>query len=757
MDDTQGKNRRLAAAVCGLLLLMVAIVFAQTVQHDFVNFDDDAYVYDNSHVAHGLTGESVAWSFTTFHSCNWHPLTWLSHTLDCQLYGTQNPGWHHLTNVALHAAVAILLFLVLWQMTGSLWPSAFVAAVFAIHPLRVESVAWVAERKDLLSGLFFMLTLGAYLRYVRRPFAWGRYLLVIAMFALGLMAKPMLVTLPFVLLLLDYWPLGRFAAKPLAASQPTWRRLLAEKLPLLLLAAASCVVTSAAQQKALVPVDVVPVSSRIGNTLVSYVAYVGQFFYPAVLAVLYPHPQDGLPTWKIALAAAVLVAISVAALLAWRRLPYLFVGWFWYVGMLVPVIGVVQVGSQAMADRYTYLPQIGLCIAVTWTAVAVGQTFLFGGKNTVERTFLSAGRQPSRWTDKNVCPTVASALLLIGLMTCAWQQTSYWQNSETLWARAVACTPESASLHDRLAGALASGHKLDAAIAEYRKAIGIDPESASAHTGLGKSLAEQGHNDEAVAEYRKAIALKPDYADAHLNLGVVLATRRQLDAAAAQFRQAQQIKPGYALAHSNLAKILVKQGRNDEAIREYRSAIESDAYCADVHNDLGVILAKRGQLDAAIAEFRKALAIKPASAEIHGNLAMALGEQGDVADAVVEWREVVRLQPDNLRAVNQLAWTMATAPAASLRNGAEATEVAQWAVKLSRGLEPIPLGTLAAAYAEAGQFTAAVKMADRAIALAVEHKDAATADALRRQSRLYRAGSPYRELPAPRLPRTDGK
>jgi tetratricopeptide (TPR) repeat protein len=562
------------------------------------------------------------------------------------------------------------------------------------------------------------------------------------------MAKPMLVTLPFVLLLLDYWPLGRMPVLRWGGSctatpgvtvqlspqqgQLTCRRLIVEKLPLLLLAAASCLITSAAQQKALVPVDIVPVSSRIANALVSYVAYIGQFFYPSGLAVFYPHPQDGLPTWEIAVATAVLVAISVAALLAWRRLPYLFVGWFWYVGMLLPVIGVVQVGSQAMADRYTYLPQIGLCIAVTWAAVAAGQKFLAAGKMANYRRWVYGG---------------AAAVVLAGLMACAWQQTSFWQNSETLWARAAAYAPENASLHDRLGCALADSHKLDAAVVELRKAIQLDPECASAHNSLGKALSEQGHGNDASAEYLKAIELKPDYADAHLNLGVVLADRKQFDAAAARFRQALKIKPRFALAHSNLAKILVKQGHGDEAIAEYRKAIEANPDCADVHNDLGVILAKRGELDAAILEFRNTLAIKPGLAEVHGNLAMALGEQGKPADAIAHWREVVRLQPTNLRAVNQLAWSMATAPEASLRNGAAASELAQWAVKLSRGLEPIPLATLAAAYAEAGRFAEAVEIAQRAISLAAARNDATTADALRRQSQLYRAGSPYRESP----------
>jgi protein O-mannosyl-transferase len=758
MYDTPRRNRYLTAAACGLLLLLVAIGFGRTVGCGFVNFDDDAYVYDNPHVAHGLTGRSIAWSFTALHSCNWHPLTWLSHALDCQLYGTQHAAGHHLTNVLLHAVVAILLLLVLRGMTGRLWPSAFVAAVFALHPLRVESVAWIAERKDLLCGLFFMLTLAAYVRYVRHPFSWGRYLLVAAMFALGLMAKPMLVTLPFLLLLLDYWPLGRMpvstrswgsiscwggscTATPgttVQLSSPqghqTWRRLIAEKLPLLVMAGGSCVATSLAQQKALVSVDIVPVSSRIGNALVSYVAYIGQLLYPAGLAVFYPHPQDGLPTWQVAGAAAVLLAISVAALLAWRRLPYLFVGWFWYIGMLVPVIGVVQVGSQAMADRYTYLPQIGLCIAVAWGAAAAG------------RMFLPAGRTAAyyRWT----CGA-ASVLILAALMACTWRQISFWRNSESLWTRAVACTPGDASLRDRLGNALADNKRLEAAVVEYRKAIEIDPEYANAHNSLGKALAKLGRNDAAVVEYRIAIELNPDFADANNNLGVVLTDRGQFDAAVARFRRALEIKPHFALVHSNLARVLVKQGRTDEAIIEYRNAIESDPDCADAHNDLGVVLAKHGQIDAAIVEFRKSLSIDPSLVEVHGNLATALGQQGKTADALTHWREVVRLQPDNLRAVNQLAWAMATGAEPSVRNGAEAAELAQWAVKLSRGQEPLPLGTLAAAYAEVGRFAEAVKIADRAIVLAAARDDAVMADALRRQRQCYRTGSPYRESAPP--------
>jgi tetratricopeptide (TPR) repeat protein len=510
-------------AVCCLLALAVAVVFGPTVWHDFVNFDDDAYVYDNPQVTHGLTQQTAAWSFTTFHSSNWHPLTWLSHALDCQLYGTQHAAGHHLTNVALHAAVAILLLLVLWQTTGSLWPSAVVAAVFAVHPLRVESVAWIAERKDLLSGLFFMLTLAAYLHYVRHPFSWLRYLLVAAMFALGLMAKPMLVTLPFVLLLLDYWPLGRMpvsrwggsctatteATVQLSPQQghAAFRRLIAEKLPLLILAAASCIVTSFAQDPSIAVSKYLPISARIANALVSYVDYLGQFFYPVGLAAFYPHPESGLPIWKVAGALLVLAGISAAAWIGRRRCPYLLVGWLWYVGMLVPVIGLVQVGDQARADRYTYLPQIGLVIALVWGATAAGQKFLPAGKNVDYRRWLGGA---------------ASVLAVIILAAIAWRQTSYWRDSETLWTHTVACTTHNATAQYNLGVTLAQRGDIPDAIECFREALAIQPRSGDAENNLGVLLAQSGRLDEATRHFQAAVKIRPDLIDAHNNLRMAI-------------------------------------------------------------------------------------------------------------------------------------------------------------------------------------------------------------------------------------------
>jgi protein O-mannosyl-transferase len=745
MNEPSRTSRRTVFAVCCLLVLAVAVVFGQTVQHEFINYDDNVYVYDNPQVVHGLTAEAVAWSFTSFHASNWHPLTWLSHALDCQLYGTQHPGLHHLTNVVLHAAVVISLFLVLWQMTGSLWPSAFVAAVFAVHPLRAESVAWVSERKDLLSGLFFMLTLAAYLRYVRHPFSWGRYLLVIAVFALGLLAKPMLVTLPFVLLLLDYWPLRRLAVKPLAASQATWRRVIAEKLPLLLLAAVSCRVTSLAQQAAIIPVDMVPIHTRIVNALISYVAYIGQFFYPSGLVLFCPYPNEGVPLWKVVGAAAVLVGISLAALLARRRLPYLFVGWFWYVGMLVPVIGLVQVGLQAMADRYTYLPQIGLSIALTWTAVAAGQKFL------------SAGRVASY---RGWAYGVASSLLIAVLVACGWRQTSLWENSETIWTHTLAFTTNNTFAHNNLGAALAKRDAVDAAIAHFQKATALSPTFAMSYANLGAALDASGQSDAAAAAYmkadlspcldaidrsRKALKANPNSWRDHFNLGNALAGCGEFEEAAAEYRKVAELRPDCAAAHNNLANVLLTQHRSDAAIAEYRKAIAINPKYADACNNLGTVLADRGELDAAIVQFRRAVQIAPAFASAHGNLGMALSKQGKIDEAMAHWRERVRLQPSDPRAVSQLAWAMATRPESSGQDGKEAVELAKWAVELSHGREPVPLKTLAAACARAGRFADARKTAEKALALALRQKNPALAKSIRAQIALYESETPYLE------------
>jgi hypothetical protein len=530
-----------AWAVCVFLLFAVSFVFGETCQNKFVNYDDIEYVQENPHVVSGLNANNVAWAFTTRYGDNWIPLTWLSFMLTCQTFGS-GPWGQHFINLLLHAAAAITFFLVLRRMTGRLWPSAFVAVLFAIHPLRVESVAWVVERKDVLSGVFFMLTLGAYTGYASRP-SWIRYITVVVCFALGLMAKPMLVTMPFVLLLLDYWPLQRFGqSDDISARTPreiakTALRLIGEKIPLLLMAGGSCTATVWAQKASLISLERISTPWRIGNALVADVAYLGQLFYPVGLAVVYPHPGNALQIWKIAAAIAVLIIISAIAAVLWRR-PYVMVGWLWYLGMLVPVIGLMQVGAQAMADRYTYLPQIGIGIIVAWGFADLSQTW-----------------PHRRW----ICGAV-SAVIFTTLMGIAWQQTFYWRDSETLWTRSVACSPQNAFALRSRGITLQQAGRIDEAVADYEAALAIHPDGV-VYNNLGIILASRGKLDEAFAYFQKAVQFAPDCADAHNNLGRILVERDKFNEAIVHFRKAVQIEPNNPVFRQRLGDALHRQGK----------------------------------------------------------------------------------------------------------------------------------------------------------------------------------------------------
>jgi len=538
-------DRWTVAGVCIFLSAAIWVAFGQTVHYGFINFDDGPYVYENAKVTPGLTRDGLAWAFTHVYAFNWHPLTWLSHMLDCQLYGL-NPGGHHLTNLLLHTVATILFFGVLRQMTGFLWRSALVAAVFAIHPLRVESVAWVAERKDVLSGVFFMLTVGAYVRYARQAWSPARYGLVVLFFVLGLMCKPMLVTLPFVLLLLDHWPLNRLAGGPIP------KRIIFEKLPLVGLAVASCVITLFAQTGAVRSFEQIPLPSRASNALVSYATYLGQMFWPSDLAVLYPFPAMGWPLWQVILAAVLVISISAVTFILRENRPYLLVGWLWYLIMLLPVIGILQVGSQAYADRYTYLPQIGLYLMLAWTAADI-----------------CAGWRSSRGMLGSL-----SVVILAALIYCARLQTSCWLNSETLWTHALACTSDNYIAQNNLGTALFQAGNTEAAIAHYRQALKIRPGYADAHGNLGTALLQAGSLDEAMAECREALKTNPENAEAHNNLGNALLQKGNINDAMAHFQTALQIKPGSVEAHNNLAYAFLQIGKTDEAIVHYQKALE---------------------------------------------------------------------------------------------------------------------------------------------------------------------------------------
>jgi tetratricopeptide (TPR) repeat protein len=743
-----GWNERwTVCAVCLLLAAATWLVFGQTVHHEFVNFDDGAYVYQNPIVQKGVTVEGLRWALTYGEIGHWHPLTWLSHMLDCQLYGL-NAGGHHLTNVLLHTATVVLLFLVLRQMTGFLWRSAFVAAVFAIHPLRAESVAWIAERKDVLSGLFFLLTIAAYVRYVRRPPSMIRYGVVVAFFTLGLLSKNMLVTMPFVLLLLDYWPLGRLS-EPRVLS-----RRVAEKIPLLALAILSCVITALVPEK-MADTDRLSLALRMENAMTSYVIYLWQMVYPSGLACLYPNPANDLPLWEMLGSLGLLLAITGCAYAFRRARPALAVGWLWYLGMMIPVIGIVQISYYAHADRYTYLPQIGLYVALTWLAAD-----------------WCAG-----WRHRRLVLGAVSTVILVPLAFCARAQTAYWRNSESLWTHALACTSNNLIAHNNLGEALIQEGNPDAAIAQFQTALQIKPDYAVARYNLGNALYQKGKVDEAIAQYQQALQIRPDYVEAHNNLANVFIQQGKIDEAINQFQQALQIKPDRAEAHYNLGNALFQKGNLDEAIVQYQQALQTEpghlaarsnlGYAllqkrsvdeaisqfrmvlqiepdrAEAHYNLGYALLQKGSLDDAVARFQAALQIKPDYAEAHYNLATALIQKGNVDEAIVHYQRALQIKPDYPEAQNDLAWELATTPKASARNGAQAVTLAQRANQLTGGADLDIVGTLAAAYAEAGQFDDAVRSAQKAIDLARANGQQDQLAQLNGELKLYQAGLPF--------------
>ncbi|HEY2679837.1 MAG TPA: tetratricopeptide repeat protein [Candidatus Udaeobacter sp.] len=620
-------NARLSSLlICIGLVAVTWVVFGQTLAHDFVNFDDHVYVYENPLVVRGLSTEGIIAAFTHTHALNWHPLTTLSHMLDCQLYGLK-AGGHHLTNVILHTISVLLLFVALTQMTGRLWQSGFVAALFAIHPLHVESVAWIAERKDVLSGLFFMLTLAAYARYAQAP-STLRYLLVVLFFACGLMSKPMLVTLPFVLLLLDYWPLGRIESRKSEVGSRL-RRLITEKVPMFSLSICSCIVTLFTQRQGPNAIDQLPFLWRLNNTFVSYITYIRQMLWPMRLAVFYPHPNDRLPVLEVTAAIAFLVGVSLLVIYLRRTKPYLVTGWFWYLGMLVPVIGLVQVGEQAHADRYTYLPQIGLYIMIVWV---VGDLLL---KSTSRVGRALAG--------------VAAAMIILSLSERARGQTSYWKNSETLWRHTLAVTSDNDVAHNNLGFLFLRRRELDNAISEFQAALDIRSRSTQAHYSLGAALIQNNIGnafarkqvwDKAIDHLQEAARLRPDYADAHFNLGSVLFQLGQIDQAIAQWRKALAIRPTDEQAHRNIASALRKQGNVKESIAEYEQALNITPEDTVALNNLAWILATSS--DASIRDGARSITLAVKAVQASGDkdpnfvrtLAAAHAAVGQFAEAV---------------------------------------------------------------------------------------------------------------------------
>jgi len=525
---------RLVPWICLFLVVTILVIYHPVGRYEFVNFDDPMYVIENDQVKKGLTIDSIWWAFSSMHVGNWHPVTWLSHMLDVELYG-MNAGAHHLTNVVFHMLNSMLLFLLLHRMTGALWRSAMVAALFAVHPLHVESVAWISERKDVLSAFFGFLTLLTYEEYVKRP-GRLRYGAALLLFALGLMSKPMVVTLPFLMLLLDYWPLNRYAEWGVIRR---FAALVKEKLLFFALSAASCLVTMIAQGRggAVAALEICSFGMRLANAIVAYVAYLGKMIWPMNLAILYPHPGMR-PLWQVIGAVVVIVGISAVAFL-WARLrPWLLTGWLWYLGTLIPVIGLVQVGIQSMADRYAYIPLIGIYMVLVW------------GFHEV----LNQWRIPRL--------AFAGQAVLALLTFIAWHQVRYWENSITLYSHALEITDANWFVHNGLGNCYAKTNQIDKAINHYQEAIRIKPDYFEAFNNMGTVMAKMKRRDEAVAYFSNALRYNPDSEFAHNNLGRLQAEQKEYRKAIWHFREALRIKPDYPGAKHNLQVVLKVQADN---------------------------------------------------------------------------------------------------------------------------------------------------------------------------------------------------
>jgi len=625
------RNLRRDCVIALLLAAATVAVFWQVRGHEFVYHDDDMYVYENPQVRGGLTAANVVWAFARPHIGHWHPLTWLSYMADVELFGV-NPGALHMTNLLLHVANTMLLFFVLRRMTGATWKSAFVAALFALHPLHVEPVAWISSRKDVLSGVFFMLTILAYARYVDRPGVL-RYFLVVLFFALGLMSKPMLVTLPFVLLLLDYWPLGRTGVE-LSTSDGRPRvywKLFREKLPLFAMTGMSCLMSYYAGkvEGVLGPTDLYPMRVRMANALVSYVRYIAKTLWPyCSLASIYPHPGDSIPPWQVAGAVVLLACVSAAVVRFARRHPYLVVGWFWYVGTLVPVIGLVQVGYHAMADRYTYVPLVGLFIMAAW-----------GVPELV-----------AKWRHRRFGLAASALALSSALMIGAWFQVGYWRDSVALFEHAIRVTSDNDAAHTHLGMVFLQEDRLDEAREQFAEAVRINPEQYAGWSNLGVVMRRQGELEDAVACFSEALRIKPDFAAAHNNLGMTLSAQGKLDEAVEQYRRALEIKPDYITAYCNLGRALLSKGALEEAAANFSEAAQLDPGCAEAYCGLGSVLLRQGEIEQAIDQLSQALRIDPDNVDAHHNLGVAMLMQGDNEGAADHFSEVLRLKPDDAEA-----------------------------------------------------------------------------------------------------------
>ncbi|HLH54394.1 MAG TPA: tetratricopeptide repeat protein [Verrucomicrobiae bacterium] len=788
---TPAHPRWLVPVICAGLLILTAVAFSPVARSDFIKFDDHQYVVENGHVLSGLTWPNVKWAFTSGYASNWHPLTWISHMTDVQLFGLR-PAAHHLTSLVLHLLNAVLVFLLLNRLTGRLWACGMVAILFGVHPLHVESVAWVAERKDVLSTFFFLLSIWAYSAYANdsvasaaaEPEAKGGgeltqsafrvphragwfFCLALLLFAFGLMSKPMLVTMPFLLLLLDLWPLDRM--KDLTRSRICI--LVLEKIPFLLLAILSSLATFLAQSGSHSVTAGLPLRLRAINALVSYVKYLGKAFWPHKLAIYYPHPDtrygwngsSDYPLseqwgWPLVVAALLFLAAACGfAFLQVRRRPWFFVGWFWFLGSLVPVIGLIQVGMQGMADRYMYIPSIGLFICVAWGAGEIA------AKHSRAIPVLAA--------------FAAVAIALCGFLT--WRQTSYWKNNWTLFWHALEVTPHNAVAECNVGEDLAQQGNLAAAEAHFRAALSADPRYPLAYLDLGTVFELKGDLENAAAHFATTVRLRPWSESARLRFAGALNALGRRDEALTQYAEVLKLDPGQNSVHLQRANILAAQNKVPEAVAELKSYLSLKPDSGEALAQLGRLLAGQGRLKEALEPLGKAAALIPANAGLHFEFGKALMLAGNSSAAAAQFKEVVRLdpqfpvkllieaeeflsrrqfneafvrlnsvlwlQPDSPRAQAQMAWLLATHPSAQFRNGARAVRLAQRALQLTSGQDTRCWAALDAAFAECGRFDEAIEAAHKTRELALAAQDNAAAQACESRLALYQDHKPYHQ------------
>jgi tetratricopeptide (TPR) repeat protein len=599
------------------LALAILVAYYPVIHYDFVNYDDPDYTTANPHIRGGLTVANAEWAFTSSYKANWIPLSWMSHMLDRQFFGW-NPGADHAVNLALHILSTLLVFALFKRMTKTIWPSALVAFAFGLHPLHVESVAWIAERKDVLCAFFFFLTIWLYLDYIAKPNVW-RYIMMATAFAFALMSKGMAVTLPFLLLVLDGWPLDRLKGGNL-------RRVFVEKIPLIALALAASAITFVAQRGGGAIEEGVASSFLIENAVISYAVYLRQFIGPANLAAFYPF-DPGNAGWQVMVAAAALAAISAFAILRRTQQPYLLAGWLWFLGTLVPVIGVVQIGPQAHADRYMYIPLIGLAMML-----------FFGAADFVQR---------ANW---RVPQFVLAAVLCIAWTGAARANVSNWRDTQSLFAHAVEVTSNNSVAYSNLGAAEHQAGHLEEAIAHYRRALEISPHFANAENGFGETLVAQGRTEEAVSHFTEAVRLAPDFVPSHINLGAAYIRMRMAIQAAEQYRAALALDQESAEAHCGFGIALNLLGQRQEGLPQLFEAVRINPDYVDGHYNLGYVLALDGRVDEAATEFRTAIRLDPNDVEAHESLGIAFGKQGNMQDAAAEFKKAVDIRPDYVKA-----------------------------------------------------------------------------------------------------------